>query len=982
MVATARTLQAKSERLQAISQTYPPDKAQELAATLETGIAGEVRFDDGSRALYATDASNYRQVPIGVVIPKTIEDVVATVRICRDFDAPVLSRGGGTSLAGQCCNVAVVIDFSKYLHRIVDIDSAGRTATVEPGCVLDFLRDSAERYHLTFGPDPATHDHNCLGGMIGNNSCGVHSIMAGRTADNVEALEVLTYEGERFWVGETSEDELDRIIEAGGRRGEIYRRLKDLRERYVDDIHQGYRDIPRRVSGYNLPQLLPEHGFNVARALVGTEGTCVVVLQAKLRLVHSPAHRVLVVLGFQDVYRAGDAVPAVLEHQPVGCEGLDDRLIELVKKKRMEQAAHLDLLPAGGGWLMVEIGEDDPGRAERHAEKLMKAARRLEGFCDARCLTEQEQQGHLWKIRESGLAATAFVPGQPDTFPGWEDSAVAPDKVGSYLREFRQVLDNYGYQCALYGHFGDGCIHTRIDFDLETEQGIQRYRRFIVEMADLVNRYGGSFSGEHGDGQARAELLPKMYGPRLMQAMREFKQIWDPDWRMNPGKVIDPYPLTANLRFGTEFRPKEPKTFYAYEEDGGSFVHATKRCVGVGKCRHHTNGVMCPSYMATWEEKHTTRGRARMLFEMIHGGPLEQGWKSGHVHEALDLCLACKGCKKDCPVGVDMATYKSEFMAHHYQGRIRPRPQYSMGLIYYWSRLASKAPGLVNLLTRGPGISRLTKLLGGVSQQREMPPYAAHTFKDWFRVRDAVGTGRQVVLFADTFNNYFRPEIAKAAVEVLEWAGYQPLVPQQSLCCARPMYDIGMLKGAKRLLRQVMAALDPYVQRGIPVIGLEPACVASFRDELLNLFPHDPRAKRLAANSFLFSEFLARQDDFEPPKLHRQAVVHSHCHHHAVIGTDTEKALLSRMELDFDVLDSGCCGMAGAFGFEQDHYQVSVNAAERVLLPAVRQAPDDALIITNGFSCAEQVRQGAGTRPLHMAEVMREAVFNQAGRQG
>ncbi|HEX5514829.1 MAG TPA: FAD-binding and (Fe-S)-binding domain-containing protein, partial [Gammaproteobacteria bacterium] len=898
MAVTEPELHSHAGRVQTVTRAYPADKAQRLAAALAARIAGEVRFDDGSRALYATDGSNYRQVPIGVVIPKAVEDVIATVRICRDFAAPLLSRGGGTSLAGQCCNTAVVMDFSKYLHNVVSIDSAARSALVEPGCVLDFLRDAAERYHLTFGPDPATHDHNTLGGMIGNNSCGPHSVMAGRTSDNVEALEILTYDGERFWVGATSEEELGQIIAAGGRRGEIYRQLRDLRDRYADDIRRGYPQIPRRVSGYNLPYLLPERGCNIAQALVGSEGTCVVILQARLRLVHSPTHRVLVVLGFEDIYHAGDQVPQILEHRPIALEGLDDRLIySLDQQGRLSRDRQL--LPQGHGWLLAEIGEDDADTARQRAEALIAAAKSWPGYVDAVCLVAQEQQARVWKIRESGLAVTAFPPGQPDTLEGWEDSAVPPDRVGPYLRDFRKTLDRFGYNGSLYGHFGDGCIHTRIDFDLQTESGIQHYRRFVGAMADLVEKYGGSFSGEHGDGQSRAELLPKMFSPRLMQAMREFKAIWDPQWKMNPGKLVDPYPITSNLRFGTDFRPSEPATFYAYPEDHGSFVHAAKRCVGVGECRRHGGTVMCPSYMATWEEKHSTRGRARMLFEMLHGGPLTDGWKSEHVRDALDLCLACKGCKRDCPVGVDMATYKSEFMAHHYAGRLRPPPQYAMGLIHYWSRLAAKAPGLANYLTHGAGVSRIAKFLGGISQQRELPPYAAHTFKEWFQVRPAAEAGKPLILFADTFNNHFRPEIGKAAVEVLEWAGYRPMVPQQALCCARPMYDIGMLKSAKRLLRAVMDTLEPYVQQGIPVVGLEPACVASFRDELPKLFPHDPRARRLADHTFLFSEFLEKQADFEPPKLQRKAVLHAHCHHYAIIGTDTETHLLSRMELDF-----------------------------------------------------------------------------------
>lgn len=952
---------------------YSAFSAEELAAELRGKIRGEVRFDDGSRGLYATDASNYRQVPIGVVIPRDVDDVIETVAACRRYGVPILARGGGTSLAGQCCNVAVIIDMSKYMNRVIEIDPDRRLARVEPGTILDDLREAAEQYHLTFGPDPATHKYCTLGGMIGNNSCGIHSVMAGKTVDNIEELDIPTYQGLHMRVGKTSDYELERIIGAGGRRGEIYAGLKRLRDRYAGLIRKRYPDIPRRVSGYNLDQLLPENGFQVGRALTGTESTCVIVLEAMVRLVHSPPARSLLVLGYPDIYSAGDDVPEILASGPMGLEGIDDRLVENMKKKGLHPR-EVALLPEGSGWLLVEFGGESHQESDGRARRLMEALGKRKSPPSMKLFDDPRQEEMVWTIRESGLGATARVPGQRDTWPGWEDSAVPPEKVGDYLRDLRSLLNRYGYACSLYGHLGQGCIHTRIDFDLKTRQGITRWRSFMAEATELVIRYGGSLSGEHGDGQARAELLDKMFGSELVQAFREFKAIWDPGWKMNPGKVVDPYRLDENLRLGTDYNPPQPETHFKFLDDDGSFARATLRCVGVGLCRRMGGGTMCPSFMVTREEMHATRGRARMLFEMLRGEVVSGGWRDEHVKEALDLCLSCKGCKRDCPVNVDMAAYKAEFLSHYYKRRLRPVSAYTMGLIYRWSRLASIMPGIVNFATQTPVLRDLAKAAAGFAPERQIPAFAPETFKSWFRRRGPRNrNGPRVILWPDTFNNYFHPETAQAAVEVLEAAGYSVEVPEQALCCGRPLYDYGMLDNAKRLLRQILTALEPEIAGGVPLVGLEPSCIAVFRDEMINLFPHDENARRLNRQSFLLSEFL-ESEDYPLPELRRKAVVHVHCHHKAVMGLDHDQRLLSKLGLDFEILDSGCCGMAGAFGFEKEHYDVSIKAGERVLLPAVRQAPKDALIIADGFSCREQIAQTTDRRALHLAQVIQMAL--------
>jgi FAD/FMN-containing dehydrogenase/Fe-S oxidoreductase len=934
--------------------------AAALASALRREIRGEVRFDDGSRALYASDASNYRQVPIGVVIPEGVNDVLTAVALARKHGAPILGRGAGTSLAGQCCNVAVVIDMSKYMHSIVEMNPAQRFARVQPGIVLDDLRAAAEKHGLTFGPDPATHAQCTLGGMIGNNSCGVHSIMSGKTVDNIEELDILTYDGVRMRVGATSEAELESIIREGGRRGQIYAGLKSIRDRYGDLVRAKFPKIPRRVSGYNLDDLLPEKGFHVARALVGSESTCVLVLEAKTTLVHSPPHRGLLVIAYPSVYEAADDVPRILEHGPIGLEGFDDLLVRDQKFKSMNPHG-IALLPPGGGWLLVEFGGASLGEALDKAERLQRTfdASRTRLFNH-----DSREARFVWAVRESGLGATGHVPGKALMWEGWEDAAVAPAKLGGYLRDLRKLLDCYEYGGDFYGHFGDGCVHTRTNFDLASAPGIAKMRRFIDEAADLVASYGGSFSGEHGDGQARGALLEKMYGPELVGAFREFKALWDPDWKMNPGKLVAPYEIDENLRQGADYAPWNPKTHFAYLEDHGRMNHAVLRCVGVGRCRRLDGGTMCPSYQVTREEEHSTRGRARLLFEMFEGEAIPATWKNEAVKEALDLCLACKGCKGDCPTQVDMATYKAEFMSHYYEGRLRPLQAYSMGLIYWWAGFAAKVPRLANLMTRLP----FAKTFAGVAKNRRMPLFARKTFRD--RFRRVPSSGKRVILWTDTFNNHFLPETAVAAAEVLQHAGYDVTIPAKRVCCGRPLYDWGFLARAKKVLRETLDVLRDDLRAGVPVIGLEPSCISVFRDELLNLFPHDEDAKLLAKAAVTLSEFLVAEG-VPLPQVNRKALVQAHCHHKSVMRFDAEERVLRGMGLQLEHPDSGCCGMAGAFGFAEEHYDLSMKLGERVILPLVRESADETLIIANGFSCREQIEQGTGRKTLHLAEVLR-----------
>ncbi len=948
--------------------------SESLERALKQSVRGEVRFDAGARALYATDSSNYRQVPIGLVIPLDEADVAATIAACRDAGAPILPRGAGTSLAGQCCNVAVVMDFSKYLNRIVTLDPAGKVARVQPGIVLDRVRDAAEVHQLTFAPDPATHSRCTLGGMIGNNSCGVHALMGGKTVDNIHELDVMLYDGTRMTVGATSDAELDAIIRAGGRKGEIYAGLRAIRDRYAPLIREKFPRIPRRVSGYNLDELLPENGFNVARALVGSEGTCVTVLEATLRLTASPPFRRLVCIGFADPFIAADHVPEILTYKPIGLEGFDNAIPDSLRSKGM-RLDELKLLPAGKGVLLVEFGDWSSEAVDAQAERFGAWLATLSAQPKYMVCTPHEAAA-VWHVRESALGAVAIQPGKRPGWEGWEDSAVPPARLGSYLRAIFALMQEYNYESPLYGHFGEGCVHMRIDFDLQSDPGIQQFREFIDRATDIVVEHGGSISGEHGDGQSRGALLPKMFGPELMEGFREFKRLWDPGNKMNPGKLIDARQPHADLRLGSDYAPRPVETHFRFPNDGGSLANATLRCVGVGACRKEEGGAMCPSYMATREEKHSTRGRAHLLWELLQGEVLEGGWQNDDVKDALDLCLSCKACKTECPTNVDLATYKAEFLSHYYEGRSRPLNAYAFGLIDQWAKMASRTPRLANALGRFPLTAGIAKSLLHIAPQRHLPQFATSTFRA--RAKQYVGRNFSsaeakgpVLLWADTFTNYFQPHIAEAAHQVLSDAGFAVKVLQRHVCCGRPLYDFGMLDKAKQYLKDSMDALGEEISSGTPIVVLEPSCASVFRDEAVNLMPDDPRTAKLKQQTMLLSEFLMRHaPGYMPAKTRQKILVHMHCHHRAIFNMKDEVTSLSATGGEVKVLDSGCCGMAGPFGFEKKSYGVSQTLGERVLLPAVRAAEPGTVIVTDGFSCREQIAQNSGKRAVHLAEVL------------
>ncbi|WP_330317003.1 FAD-binding and (Fe-S)-binding domain-containing protein [Streptomyces platensis] len=979
------------------TETEKRNLAKELAAA----VRGEVSFAAADRALVTMDASNYRRVPRAVVAPLDAEDVAAALRVCREHGVPVVPRGAGTSIAGQATGVGVVLDFTRHMRRIVSLDPAARTAVVQPGVILDDLRAAAGKHGLTFGPDPSTHSRCTLGGMIGNNSCGSHSVAWGTTADSVRELELLTYGGERVRAG--------RGTGPTGAPTGLPPRLRDGVKALVDAelalLRTGYPDLPRRISGYALDALLPENGTDLARALTGSEGTLGVLTEATVRLVETPAARVLAVLAYPDESAAAEAAHTLLPHRPMTVEGMAADLVG--------DAAGL---PKGGAWLFVEMGGASPGEAAARAEALCRAAA-ADGSTDHTVVTDPAGQRALWRIREDASGTATRMPDGSEAWPGWEDCAVPPARLGPYLRDFRALLTQHGLRGTPYGHFGDGCIHIRIDFDLLTAPGIRRFRDFSHDLGDLVVAHGGSLSGEHGDGQARAELLPKMYGPALVGVFEQFKALWDPAAGLNPGMLVHPARLDENLRF--EVLPKGPVPVeFGYPHDNGDFSAAVRRCVGVAKCRNTATApgsadVMCPSFRATGEEQHSTRGRARLLHEMLAGEVITDGWRSPEVRDALDLCLSCKGCRSDCPVGVDMATYKAEFLHHHYEGRVRPAAHYSMGRLPQWLHTAAPLAPALNALARTP-LATVAKRLGGIAPERPIPRLATETFTRWWwrRRKTTAGAGgpsgggtvagagspsdaRTVILWADTFTNHLSPEVGRAAVRVLEAAGLRPLLPPTAplrqpggafpqpalprlhrppLCCGLTYVSTGQLDRARRVMRRTVEVLSPLLQDGHPLVVLEPSCAAALRTDLPELLSDDPRAARLASSVRTFAQALEElAPDWQPPRINRPVAGQTHCHQHAVLGDAPDRCLRERAGLTGS-LTGGCCGLAGNFGFERGHYDISVTCAEDQLLPAVRQSSPDTEILADGFSCRTQLDQLGDRRGRHLAEVLAEAL--------
>ncbi|MGN9843262.1 FAD-binding and (Fe-S)-binding domain-containing protein [Nonomuraea sp. H19] len=919
------------------------DRAAALANDLRRRGVTDVLTDSTSRSIHSSDASLYRVLPLLVARPRSAEDVAAAIELCARHEIPLTARGAGTSVAGNAIGPGLVLDFSRHMGRVLDVDAETRTAVVQPGVVQAALQRAAAPYGLRFGPDPSTHTRCTIGGMIGNNACGSRTLGYGRTSDNVAGLKAVAGDG-------TALDLPAQTAPAA---------LRDLVMANLATIRTEFGRFGRQMSGYALEHLLPERGFDVARLLVGSEGTLAVLTEATVKLVTDPAHRVLVVLGYGDIAAAGDAAPAVLEHRPTACEGIDARIVDVVRRGRGPHV--VPELPRGAAWLFAEVAGDD------EAEVLDRAARVAAGGEAALVVTDPARAAALWRIREDGAGLSGRSPAGLPAHAGWEDAAVPPAMLGRYLRDFESLMAEHGLTGLPYGHFGDGCLHIRLDVPLDRPGGRKVLRDFLVAAATLVAGYGGSLSGEHGDGRARSELLPLMYSQAALELFAQVKAIFDPGDVLNPGVLVRPSPVDAGLRIPAA-EPVRGGLALAYRHDGGDFSQAVHRCTGVGKCRADntaTGGVMCPSYLATKEEKDSTRGRARVLQEMVNGSAVAGGWRSPEVHEALDLCLSCKGCASDCPTGIDMAAYKSEVLHQSYRGRLRPLTHYTLGRLPLWSRAAGRMPRAVNALLRVPGLPALA----GVDRRRELPAFAPRTFRAWFRQTRRPTEGRPVMVFVDTFTDHFAPEVGRATVAVLEAAGYRPRISERRQCCALTWISTGQLDAARRILRRTVAGLAEAAAEGVPIVGMEPSCTAVLRSDALELLG-EAVAGPVARMTRTLAELLSGTPGWRPPELGGAPVVaQPHCHHHAVMGWDQDAGLLREAGADVRRL-GGCCGLAGNFGVEKGHYEVSVAVAEQQLLPALRQAGPETAVLADGFSCRTQIAGLSSRQGIHLAQLL------------
>ncbi|MGC0365768.1 FAD/FMN-containing dehydrogenase/Fe-S oxidoreductase [Rhodococcus sp. 27YEA15] len=943
--------------------------AGSMAALLRGSGVSDVLFDGTTRAAYSSDASLYRVRPLVVVRPRNADDVAQTLEVCRRTGVPLTSRGAGTSVAGNAVGTGVILDFSRHMNKILSIDPDAKIATVQPGVIQVSLQQEAAPHGLRFGPDPSTFTRCTIGGMIGNNACGARTLGYGRTSDNVTGLHVLSGSGESLVFD--SAGQWQSLVHAST----SLDRLQAVTGSGLSTIRTEFGRFGRQMSGYALEHLLPEHRFDVTRMLVGSEGTLVVVTEATVRLVTEPAHRVLVALGYPDIASAGDAAPLVLEHHPTACEGIDSRIVDVVRDRRGQDA--VPPLPSGAAWLFVEVVGDRLDEAVAKAERVGRTC----GAVDNLVVTDRAKAAELWRIRADGAGLAGRSPAGLPAHAGWEDASVPPPRLGAYLRDFESLMHEYGVTGLPYGHFGDGCMHVRIDWPLDKLGGAAIFRSFTVSAAKLVARYGGSLSGEHGDGRARSELLPLMYSPAALDLFAAVKHAFDPDGILNPGVLVDPQPIDVDLRI-----PAAPvlrrDLALAYRHDDGNFTQAVHRCTGVGKCRADntaSGGVMCPSYQATKEEKDSTRGRARVLQEMINGSAIDGGWRSPEVHDALDLCLSCKGCLSDCPTGVDMAAFKSEVLHQSYRGRLRPTSHYSLGWLPRWARIASLAPGPVNAGARIPVVGRLALSAAGVDSRRTIPPFARQSFRSWFRATrsERVDAGKPVVLFVDTFTNYFTPDVGRATVQVLEAAGFRPQLTDKQHCCGLTWISTGQLTAARRILGRTVAALSGYVDAGIPIVGVEPSCVGVLRSDAVELVGDS--AESVASATKTLAELLT-DSNWQPPSLVGKSVVaQPHCHHHSVMGWNADAQLLENAGAQVDRL-GGCCGLAGNFGVEKGHYEVSVAVAEQQLLPAVRAAEADTTILADGYSCRTQLSDLTERRGEHLAQLLVFALGRENGR--
>ena len=950
---------------------------RDLEHDLRRVVEGEVRFDKMTRLLYATDASMYQMEPIGVVIPRHAGDVQAAFEVANRQNVPILPRGGGTSLNGQTVNRAIVLDFSPHMNRVLEVNEAEGWARVEPGLVQDELNAHVRPLGLLFGPDTSTSNRATLGGMIGNNSGGAHSIAYGLTVEHVIELMTLLADGSRVVFGEVTPEVFRQKMQAAGLEGQIYREVARIKEQYADEIRARYPKHWRRVCGYNLDELLKDRPLNMARLVVGSEGTLLTVVEAKVRLVPRPKKTALDVVHYRDIQEALESSQAILETGPYAVE-LTDKMILDLARGNIEQSQRMGFVQGDpAAILIVEYAGESDAEVKAKVEALeARRARERFGYASHLAYDPAEQQS-IWKLRKAGLGLLLGTKGDSKPIAFIEDTAVDPKDLPEFVPRFREIMAKHGARGAYYGHCSVGCLHIRPLINLKTERGLEQVRAIAGEIFDLVLEYGGAISSEHGDGRSRSPFLERVYGPKLFEAFREFKHAFDPKNLMNPGNLVDSPGLTEHLRSGPDYKTWEPATLLDFSGQGG-FAAAVEMCNGVGVCRKKLEGTMCPSYMATRDEEHSTRGRANALRAVLSGQVPASEFRGRRLYEVMDLCLECKACKAECPSNVDMAKLKYEFLAHYYRANGLPLRNRLFGRIETLNRLGSRLAPLSNWVA-GSRLNRwLMERLAGIDRRRPLPPFARETFTEWFNHRQAppAGTRGEVVLFHDTFVTYNAPQIGKAAVQLLERAGYAVRLVDKK-CCGRPLISKGMLTEAKAHAAWNVERLLPSAERGVAIVGLEPSCLLTLRDEYIDLLRSDA-ARQVAKQSFLLEEFLERErrKGLSLPfgANGRKALLHGHCHQKALVGTGATVAALRWAGFDVQEMDSGCCGMAGSFGFEIEHYDLSVALGNRRLVPAVKAAGPDVEVVAPGISCRQQIEHLAGRRAKHPAEVLWETL--------
>jgi FAD/FMN-containing dehydrogenase/Fe-S oxidoreductase len=967
-------------------------RVNDLERELKKIIRGDVRFDVGSKLLYSTDASMYQMEPVGVVIPRDVGDVQGALELARKHGVAVLSRGGGTSLTGQTVNHALVLDFSRYLNNVLEVNGEEKWARVQPGVVQDELNQYVRSMGLLFGPDTSTSNRATLGGMLGNNSGGSHSIAYGLTVDHVLEVTVLLADGSRAVFGEVTPDEMEAKCRRPGLEGQIYREVARIRDTYADEIRARYPTQWRRVAGYNLNELLGvsvrphslagggnarPRPFSMARLITGSEGTCVTILEAKMRLVDRPKRTALDVLHFHDIQEALECSQSILETGPYAVE-LTDKMILDLARNNIEQSKRMGFVQGDpAAILIVEYAGDTEAEVRAKVEAL-EARRQRERFAYAASITvDPAEQQSIWKLRKAGLGLLFGTHGDAKPLAFVEDTAVDPKHLATFVARFREIFAHHGVDGAYYGHCSVGCLHIRPAINLKTAHGLEQVQAIADEITDLVVQYHGTISSEHGDGRARSPFLERMYGPRIVAAFRELKHAFDPDNRLNPGNIVASPAVTEHLRYGADYKTWEPVTLLDFTAQGG-YAGAVEMCNGVGECRKKLEGTMCPSYMATRDEEHSTRGRANALRAVLSGRMPPEEFTGKRLYEVMDLCLECKGCKAECPANVDMAKMKYEFLHHYYKANGLPLRNRLFGRIADVSAAGARMPGMVNWISSLRPSRWLLERLVGIDRRRPLPALARETFSDWFQKHAARASAPRgdVVLFHDTFVTYNAPHIGQAAVRVLETAGYRVLLVDRK-CCGRPLISKGLLEEAREHSRWNVARLAPYARRGVPIVGLEPSCLLTLRDEMVDLVRTDD-ARAVAEQSFLFEEFLQRERaaglDVPFEGQGKTALLHGHCHQKAMVGTAPTVAVLRWAGYEVSEVDSGCCGMAGSFGFEREHYDISVSLGQRRLAPAVMAAPAETVIVAPGISCRQQIEHLAGRRAKHPAEALADAL--------